>query len=72
MSHHTNSASVSAANSALSLEESDAEDDAIMPSMKFLKTSKNIQQAVDHKLIELAALNEQGKFKSQRGGKDPF
>ena len=63
MSHDTNFASVNAVNSALSSED---EDDAIMPSMKFL----NIRQAVDHRLIELAALNEQGKFKSQRGGKD--
>ena len=57
-------------NSTLSSDESDAEDDAIIPSAKFLKGSKNIQQAVDSRLLELAALNEQGRFKSQRGGKD--
>ena len=57
-------------NSTLSSAESDAEDDAIIPSAKFLKGSKNIQQAVDSRLLELAALNEQGRFKSQRGGKD--
>ena len=57
-------------NSTSSLDDSDAEDDAIIPSAKFLKGSKNIQQAVDSRLLELAALNEQGKFKSQRLGKD--
>ena len=60
----------SALNSMSSSDDSDAEDDAIIPSAKFLKGSKNIQQAVDSRLLELAALNEQGKFKSQRGGKD--
>ena len=49
-------------------EESDAGDDVIIPSTKFLKTSKSIQDAVDIRLQELAKLNEQGKFKSQRSG----
>ena len=60
----------SALNSMSSSDDSDAEDDAIIPSAKFLKGSKNIQQAIGSRLLELAALNEQGKFKLQRGGKD--
>ena len=51
-------------------EESDAGDDVVIPSTKFLKTSKSIQDAVDIRLQELAKLNEQGKFKSQRGNND--
>ena len=50
-------------------EESDA-GDVVIPSTKFLKTSKSIQDAVDIRLQELAKLNEQGKFKSQRGNND--
>ena len=51
-------------------EDSDAGDDVVIPSAKFLKSSKNIQDAVDIRLQELAKLNEQGKFKSQRGNND--
>ena len=51
-------------------EESDAEDDAVIPTIKFLKDSKQIQTAVDQRLQELTRINEQGMFKSQRGGKD--
>ena len=51
-------------------EESDAEDDAVIPTMIFLKDSKQIQTAVDQRLQELTRINEQGMFKSQRGGKD--
>ena len=51
-------------------EDSDAGDDAVIPTTKFLKTSKHIQDAVDVRLQELTKLNEQGKFKSQRGNND--
>ena len=51
-------------------EDSDAADDAVIPSTKFLKTSTHIQEAVDQRLQELARINEQGKFKSQRGNND--
>ena len=51
-------------------EDSDAGDDALIPSTKFLKTSTHIQEAVDRRLQELAKINEQGKFKSQRGNND--
>ena len=52
------------------LDSSDAEDDAVIPTMKFLKSSHNIQQAVDQTLQQLASLNEKGMLKSQRGGGD--
>ena len=42
------------------LDSSDAEDDAIIPTIKFLKSSHNIQQAVDQRLQQLASLNEKG------------
>ena len=51
-------------------EDSDAGDDAVIPTTKFLKTSTHIQEAVDQRLQELAKINEQGKFKSQRGNND--
>ena len=50
-------------------ENSDAGDDVVIPTTKFLKTSKHIQDAMDIRLQELAKVNEQGKFKSQRGSK---
>ena len=50
------------------LDSSDAEDGAIIPSMKFVKGSHNIQQAVDQRLQQLASLNEKGTLKSHRGG----
>ena len=52
------------------LEVSDAEDDVIIPTMKFLKSSHNIQQAVNQRLQQLASLNEKGMLKSQRGEGD--
>ena len=51
-------------------EESDAEDDAVIPTMRFLKDSKQIQHAVDQRLQQLTQINDQGMFKSQRGGKE--
>ena len=61
----TNSPADSALNSTLSSEDSDAEEDAAMQSTKFLISSRNIHDSVDHMLIKLVALNEQGKLKSQ-------
>ena len=51
-------------------EDSDVGDDAVIPTIKFLKSSKQIQSAVDHRLQELSRINDQGMYKSQRGGKD--
>ena len=49
----------------------DSEDeDDVTPTTAFLKTSRGIQNAVDKRLQELATLNEQGTFRSQRGGHD--
>ena len=51
-------------------QESDVENDAIIPSAHMLKGSKQIQEAVDQRLKELTTLNEKGTFKSQRGGQE--
>ena len=51
-------------------EDSDAGDDAVIPTVKYLKSSKHIQEAVDLRLQELTKINEQGKFKSQRANND--
>ena len=51
-------------------DQSDAEDDAIIPSSHMLKGSKQIQDAVDERLNELTTLNEKGTFKSQKGGQE--
>ena len=51
-------------------EDSDAENDAIIPSAHMLKRSKQIQEAVDQRLKELITLNDKGTFKSQRGGQE--
>ena len=51
-------------------EDSDAGDDAVIPTVKHLKSSKHIQEAVDLRLQELAKINEQGKFRSQRTNND--
>ena len=51
-------------------EDSDAGDDVVIPTVKHLKTSKHIQESVDLRLQELAKINEQGRFKSQRGNND--
>ena len=64
----TNSAAVSALNSTMSSVDSDAEDDAVMPSAKFLKSSKNVQEAVDHRLLELTILSEQVQIPEGGGG----
>ena len=50
--------------------DSDEDDDVVTPTTAFLKSSRGIQNAVDNRLKELASLNEQGMFKSQRGGHD--
>ena len=50
-------------------EESDAGDDAVIPTTQFLKKSAHIC-TVDQRLQELARINEQGMFKSQRGGNE--
>ena len=51
-------------------EDSDAGDDAVIRTIKFLKCSKQIQNAVDHRLQELSRINDQGVYKFLRGGKD--
>ena len=51
-------------------EDSDAGDDAVIPSAKFLKKSKHIQEAVDLRLQELVRINEQGEYQSQREGNE--
>ena len=51
-------------------EESDAGDDAVIPTTQFLKKSSHIQQAIDQRLKELTRIKEQGMFKSQRGGNE--
>ena len=42
----------------------------IFPSLPALKQSKSMQQQVDKQIRQLAKINEQGKFRSQRGGVD--
>ena len=44
------------------------DDDYVLPSISTLKQSKQIQKQVDDRVKQLQAMNEQGKFKSQRGG----
>ena len=48
--------------------DSDDEDDVVTRTTTFLKSSRGIQNAVDKRLQELASLNEQSMFNSQRGG----
>ena len=67
----TNFTAASALNSTMHSEVY-AEDDAAMPSAKFLKSSKNIKEAVDHRLLKLAALNEQDKFNPRGGQRSSF
>ena len=45
-------------------------DDMVLPTVLTLRRSTDIQREVDARLQELRTLNEQGKFKSQRGGSD--
>ena len=42
--------------------------DLILPSIQSLKQSRSMQQQVDARIQQLQQLNEQGKFKSKRGG----
>ena len=51
-------------------EEDDNNDDIdlILPSIQSLKQSRSMQQQVDARIQQLQQLNEQGKFKSKRGG----
>ena len=51
-------------------EDSDVGDDAVVLTIKFLKSTKQIQSAVDHRLQELSLINDQGMYTSQRGGQD--
>ena len=51
-------------------EDSDASDDTVVPTTKFLTTCKHIEEAVDLRLQELAKINKKGKFNSQRGNND--
>ena len=44
------------------------DDEYVLPSISTLKQSKQIQKQVDDRVKQLEAMNEQGKFKSQRGG----
>ena len=44
------------------------DDEYVLPSISTLKQSKQIQKQVDDRVKQLQAMNEQGKFKSQRGG----
>ena len=48
------------------------DDDYVLPSISTLKQSKQIQKQVDDRVKQLQAMNEQGKFKSQRGGTKPY
>ena len=45
-------------------------DEVILPPAATLRRSADVQREVDARLQELRTLNEQGKFKSQRGGSD--
>ena len=48
----------------------DTEDDFLLPSISTLKQSHQIQRQVDERVKQLQTINEQGKFKSQRGGSE--
>ena len=48
------------------------DDDYVLPSISTLKQSKQIQKQLDDRVKQLQAMNEQGKFKSQRGGTKPY
>ena len=49
---------------------SDTEDEFLLPSIATLKQSHQIQRQVDERVKQLQTINEQGKFKSQRGGSE--
>ena len=67
--HSPSSSQASSSKSTPTVEDSEEDDELILPSIKSLQQSKRIQSQVDH-MIQLKDLNEQGKFKSQRGEKD--
>ena len=46
------------------------DDDLVLPSIATLRQSQQIQKQVDDRVKQLQAMNEQGKFKSQRGGSE--
>ena len=48
----------------------DTEDEFLLPSISTLKQSQQIQKQVDERVKQLQTINEQGKFKSQRGGSE--
>ena len=69
--HSPSSSQASGSKSTPTVQDSDEEDDElILPSIKSLQQSKRMQSQVDQRIQQLKDLNEQGKFKSQRGGKD--
>ena len=49
---------------------SDTEDKFLLPSISTLKQSHQIQRQGDERVKQLQTINEQGKFKSQRGGSE--
>ena len=53
-------------------QESDAEDDAIIPSAHLLKGSKQIQDAVDQRLKELTKLNEKVHSSHKEGNRSKY
>ena len=69
--HSPSSSQASSSKSTPAVEDSEEEDDElILLSIKSLQQSKSMQSQVDHRIQQLKDLNEQGKSKSQRGGKD--
>ena len=67
--HSPGSSSASSRKTTPPAEDSEEEDDElILPSIKSLQQSKRMQAQVDQRIQQLKDLNEQGKFKSQRGG----
>ena len=49
-------------------EDNSDDDDLVFPTVPALKQSKSMQQQVDERIRQLVKINEQGKFRSQRGG----
>ena len=68
--HSTSWSQGSSSKATPAVEDSEEEenDELILPSIKSLQQSKRMQSQVDLRIEQLKDLNEQGKFKSQRGG----
>ena len=49
-------------------DDSEDTDDVITPSLEVLRKSAEIQAKVEERLAELHAIQNKGKFRSQRGG----